>query len=108
VVPKDQGNNDYLNPKASRYFNYSAQLIIDDAAKVAETLRSLPAGQKEVFASGFHNLTAKLQTRTSEFLAHRTAIPTKLPDPLPQLNVLFKKKHNRGYTGAKDQRREGD
>jgi hypothetical protein len=25
----------------------------------------------------------------------------KIPDPLPQLNVLFKKKRNRGYIGAK-------
>ena len=99
-MPKDQGNNDHSNPKASRYFDHSAQLIIDDAAKVVETLRSLPAGQKEVFASGFHNLTAKLQARTSDFLAHRMAIPAELPDPLPQPNVLFKKKRNRGYTGA--------
>jgi hypothetical protein len=29
------------------------------------------------------------------------AIPAELPDPLPQPNVLFKKKRNRGYTGAK-------
>ena len=56
-------------------------------------------------------------------------MPTKLPDPLPQPNVLFKKKRSRGYIGAKaaeenkkdarraqkqarrnaeDQRREGD
>ena len=59
-MPKDQGNNSCSNPKASRYFDYGAQLIIDDAVKVVETLRSLPAGQKEVFASGFHDLTAKL------------------------------------------------
>ena len=65
-----------------------------------ETLRSLPAGQKEVFASGFHNLTAKLQARASEFLAHRTAMPAELPDPLPQPNVLFKPNRKRGYTGA--------
>jgi hypothetical protein len=60
VVPKDQGNNSYLNPIALQYFDYSTQLIIDDAAKVVETLRSLPAGQKEVFTSGFYDLTAKL------------------------------------------------
>jgi hypothetical protein len=29
------------------------------------------------------------------------AIPAELPDPLPQPNVLFKKKRNRGYIGAK-------
>jgi hypothetical protein len=28
-------------------------------------------------------------------------MPAEMPDPLPQPNVLFKKKHNRGYTGAK-------
>jgi hypothetical protein len=38
VMPKDQGNSDYSHPKASRYFNYSTQLIINDAAKVVETL----------------------------------------------------------------------
>ena len=59
-MPKDQGNSDYSHPKASQYFDYGTQLIIDDAAKVVETLRSLPAGQKEVFASGFYNLTIKL------------------------------------------------
>jgi hypothetical protein len=59
-MPKDQGNSDYLHLKASRYFDYSIQLIIDDAAKVVETLRSLLAGQKEVFASGFYDLTTKL------------------------------------------------
>jgi hypothetical protein len=96
---------------------------------MVETLRSLPADQKEVFAFGFHTLTTKLQTRISDFLAHREAMPTELPDPLPQPNVLFKKKRTRGYTGAEaaeenekdarraqkqaerdaeDQRREGD
>ena len=60
VVPEDQGNNDYSNPKASRYFDHSTQLIIDDVIKVVETLRSLPAGQREVFASGFYDLTTKL------------------------------------------------
>ena len=101
VVPEDQGNNDHSNPKASRYFNHGAQLIIDDAAKVIETLQSLPAGQKEVFASGFHDLTIRLQARTSEFLAHRKTMPTKLPNPFPQPNILFKKKHSRGYIRAK-------
>ena len=28
-------------------------------------------------------------------------MPTKLPNPLPQPNILFKKKRNRGYTRAK-------
>ena len=28
-------------------------------------------------------------------------MPTKLPDPLPQPNILFKKKHSYGYIGAK-------
>ena len=83
VMLKDQGNSDYSHLKASRYFDYNIQLIIDDAVKVVETLRSLPAGQKEVFTSGFHDLTTKLQARTSEFLAHREALPIELPDPLP-------------------------
>jgi hypothetical protein len=43
-----------------RYQDNSVQIIIDLAAKVVETLRSLPTGQKETFASSFYNLTLKL------------------------------------------------
>jgi hypothetical protein len=82
-----------------RYEDHGAQQIIDDAAKAVETLRSLPAGQKETFASGFHELTAKLQARTSEQLARCQAMPAELPDPLPQPNVLYKANRRRGYTG---------
>jgi hypothetical protein len=66
-----------------RYQDDGAQLIIDTAAKVVETLRSLPIGQKETFASGFFDLTSKLQSRTSEIMASRIAMPAKLPPPLP-------------------------
>jgi hypothetical protein len=38
VVPEYQGNSSYSSPKASRYFDHGAQLIINDAAKVVETL----------------------------------------------------------------------
>ena len=61
MVPRYLGNNNNLDPKTSRYFNDGTQLIIDDAVKVVETLWSLPTGQKEVFASGFYDLTTKLQ-----------------------------------------------
>jgi hypothetical protein len=86
VMPEGLGKNNnpgFSPPKASRYYNNSAQLIIDSAAKAVETLRSLPAGQKEAFASGFHDLMSKLQARTSEMLASRQAMPAKLPPPLP-------------------------
>jgi hypothetical protein len=43
----------------------------------------------------------KLYARTNEFIASHKAMPAKMPDPLPQLNILFKKKRNRGYIGAK-------
>jgi hypothetical protein len=48
-----------------------AQLIIDAAAEAVEKLRSLPAGHKETFASGFIDLTLKLHSRTDEFMASR-------------------------------------
>jgi hypothetical protein len=83
-----------------RYLDHGVQQIIDDAAKAVKTLRSLPAGQKETFASGFHKLTAKLQARTNKQLARCQAMPAELPDPLPQPNVLFKPNRKRGYTGA--------
>lgn len=82
-----------------RYQDDGVQLIIDSAARVVETLRSLPAGQKEIFASGFYDLTSKLQSRTSEIMASRQAMPAELPPPLPQPNVLFKANRRRGYTG---------
>jgi hypothetical protein len=57
------GNNKNQNPTASRYFDHGAQQILDDAAKAVETLRSPPTKQKETFASGFHDLTTKLQPK---------------------------------------------
>jgi hypothetical protein len=93
VMPKDLGNNN--NPgfsplKASRYFDYSAQIIINSTAKAIKMLRSLSTRTKEVFTAGFHELTSQLQAKTSEHLAHRREMPTKLPNPLPQPNVLHK------------------
>jgi hypothetical protein len=93
------GNNENQNLTASRYFDHGEQQIIDDAAKAVETLRPLPTKQKETFASGFHDLTAKLQPRADEMLASREATPAKLPDPLPQPNVLHEANQRRGYTG---------
>jgi hypothetical protein len=94
-------SNHLPSPSSKKqYLDHGVQQIIDDAAKAVETLRSLPAGQKETFASGFHKLTAKLQARTNKQLARRQAMPAKLPDPLPQPNVLFKPNRKRGYTGV--------
>jgi hypothetical protein len=63
--------------------NNGAQLIINAAAKAVSKLQSLPAEHKETFASGFIDLTAKLHSRTDEFMASRTAMPAEMPDPLP-------------------------
>jgi hypothetical protein len=97
----NSGSNTTLKHQAlNRYQDDGAQMILDSTAKVVETLRSLPAGQKEGFASGFQQLTSKLRARTNEILASRQAMPAELPDPLPQPNVLFKSHRKRGYTGA--------
>ena len=75
------------------------QLIINAAAKAIIKLQSLSTEHKETFTSGFINLTIKLYFRTDEFLTSRSIIPAKIPNPLPQLNVLFKANRKRGYTG---------
>ena len=33
-------------------------------------------------------------------MVSRQAMPAKIPDPLPQLNVLFKSHYKRGYIGV--------
>jgi hypothetical protein len=102
AVPKNPGNNNNnpgFSPPASRYFNHGAQLMINSTAKAVETLQSLPAGTKEVFAAGFCDLTSQLQARISEHLARRREMPAELPDPLPKPNVLHKANRRRGYTG---------
>jgi hypothetical protein len=58
-------------------------MMIDSTAKAVETLRSLPAGTKEVFVAGFCDLTSQLQAKTKEHLARRREMPAELPDPLP-------------------------
>jgi hypothetical protein len=85
------------NPR--RYTDDGAQMIIDAAAKAVEKLRSLPAGQKESFATGFEDLTMKLSSRVDDLMASRQAVPAELPAPLPQPNVKFKANRRRGYTG---------
>jgi hypothetical protein len=82
-----------------RYADDGAQMIIDAAAKAVEKLRSLPAGQKESFATGFEDLTMKLSSRVDDLMASRQAVPAELPAPLPQPNVKFKANRRRGYTG---------
>ena len=57
-------------------------MIIDAAAEAVIKLQSLPAGHKETFAFGFIDLTTKLYSRTDEFLASRSVILVKMPDPL--------------------------
>ena len=99
LKPDNQGSFGYSPLRPSRYQDAGEQLIIDTAAKAVETLKSLPAGQKETFAFSFHDITSKLQARTSEMLASRQAMPAELPDPLLQPNVMFKAKRKRGLTG---------
>jgi hypothetical protein len=74
-MPDKSGTNHPKHPASSlsrlRYQDNGAQLIIDAAAEAVEKLRSLPAGHKETFASGFIDLTLKLHSRTDEFMASR-------------------------------------
>jgi hypothetical protein len=58
-------------------------LIIDAAAKAIEKLRSLLAGQKETFTSGFFDLITKLHSRADEIVVSRQEMPAELPPPLP-------------------------
>ena len=86
-MPNKSGTNTLKHPASSslalRYQDNGAQLIINAAAIAVKKLRSLPAGQKESFASGFINLTSKLHSRTDEFMASRQAMLAKMPDLLP-------------------------
>ena len=58
-------------------------MVMLAAAKAIETLRSLPLGQKEAFASSFANSSAKLTERQGVLLAQHANLPPELPDPLP-------------------------
>jgi hypothetical protein len=95
-LPSNLGPSSLL---LSRYANSGEQLIIDTATKAVAKLRSLPAGQKEGFASGFDQLAAKLGVRQDEITSSRQALPAELPDTLPQPNVMYKKGRRRGNTG---------
>ena len=57
-----------------RYTDNGAQMVIDAAAKAVEKLRSLPSGQKEAFAAGFQELTAKLRLWADELIQSRKAL----------------------------------
>jgi hypothetical protein len=58
-------------------------MIRDIAAKAVAKLRSLPAGQKEGYASRFDQLATKLGVRADEITSSRQALPAELPDPPP-------------------------
>ena len=73
--------------------------MINATTKAVEKLRSLPPGQKEVFAASFAELTAKLGVRADNLLSSRETLLAELPDPLPQPNVKYKANRRRGYTG---------
>ena len=66
-----------------RYTKSGAQLIRDAASKAIETLKALPAGQKEAFASGFETITSKLGEKAGEIVKRQEVIATELPLPLP-------------------------
>ena len=57
-------------------------MIINVTVKVVEKLRSLPLGQKEVFAASFTELTAKLGVRVDYLLLSRETLLVELLDPL--------------------------
>jgi hypothetical protein len=86
------------HPRSLRYAKSGAQLIRDAATKAIKTLKALPAGQKESFASGFETVILELGEKASEMVKRREVMPIELPPPLPQPNVMFKAKRRRGYT----------
>jgi hypothetical protein len=66
-----------------RYAKSRAQLIRDTASKAIKTLKALPAGQKEAFASGFETITLKLGEKAGEIVKRQEVIAIELPLPLP-------------------------
>jgi hypothetical protein len=71
IMPNFSGISNAPLTADLRYQNNGIQLIIDSAAKAVETLKSLPVGQKETFASGYQQLTSKLQSKASKIVASR-------------------------------------
>ena len=65
-----------------RYAESGAQLIRDAASKAIETLKALPAGQKEAFISGFKTITLKLGEKAGEIVKRQEVIAIELPLPL--------------------------
>ena len=68
--------------------------------KAVEKLKSLPAGQKEAFASLFVKGTSNLTNRQDKLMASRSAIPTRLPDVIQKPTFLFTRNRKRGLSGA--------
>lgn len=82
-----------------RYEDSGEQLIVHTMQKMTEKLCSLPAGQKEVFASSFVQGAAQLSKHQDNLIVSRAQIPAALPDLLLQSTTLFTKNRKRRLAG---------
>jgi hypothetical protein len=85
---------------SDRYVDSGEQLMVHTLHKAVEKLKSLPAGQKEAFASLFVKGTSNLTNRQDKLMASRSAIPTRLPDAIQKPTFLFARNRKRGLSGA--------
>jgi hypothetical protein len=83
LVTTSKASLSRLLPTTSRYEDNGAQRIINATVEVVAKLRSLLAGEKERFASGIIEVTAKLGERADQLITRQKAIPIELLDPLP-------------------------
>jgi hypothetical protein len=88
---------DYIT--RDRYEDDGEQLIIHTMHKVVDKLKSLPAGQKEAFASCFVQGATCLTKHQDNLTTSRSKIPTTLPDTLPQSTAPFARSRKRRLTG---------
>jgi hypothetical protein len=84
---------------SDRYTDHGEQLMVHTLHKAVQKLKSLPAGQKEAFASLFVKGASKLLEQQDELTSNRASIPTRLPDALPQSTAPFARNKKRRLTG---------
>jgi hypothetical protein len=84
---------------SDRYTDHGEQLMVYTLHKAVQKLKSLPAGQKEAFASLFVKGASKLLEQQDELTLNRASIPTRLPDALLQSTALFARNKKRRLTG---------
>ena len=82
-----------------RYIDHGEQLMVHTLHKAVQKLKSLPAGQKEAFASSFVKGASKLSEQQDKLTLSRVLIPTRLPDALLQSTAPFARNKKRRLTG---------